>query len=194
MNIVLDAIPVTTTAERVAERLLLEDADDILFIRDLYAGIKEVSRPKVIYREAFTEHVQGSLVRINNVDFESPLLAEKLRNAGRVFAFAATCGVEADEWSRREKDYIVILWLDIIKGIILGDALAYFYEHIKKTRGLQNISICAPGSDSQENWPLSQQKPLFELIGDVEGRIGVILTEDSILLPTKSSSGLVIPG
>ena len=50
-----------------------------------------------------------------------------------------------------------------------------------------------PGSGNTGLWPLAQQKPLFELIGDVEASIGVRLTPSLLMLPNKSVSGILFP-
>jgi len=49
----------------------------------------------------------------------------------------------------------------------------------------------APGS--LPNWPIEQQKPLFELFGDVQATIGVKLTDSLLMLPAKSVSGIYFP-
>jgi predicted transcriptional regulator len=49
----------------------------------------------------------------------------------------------------------------------------------------------APGS--LEDWPIEEQKPLFVILGDVETSIGVRLTENLVMVPTKSISGIYFP-
>ena len=46
----------------------------------------------------------------------------------------------------------------------------------------------SPGS--LKDWPIEEQRPLFEIIGDVEGTIGVRLSESLLMIPRKSVSGL----
>jgi hypothetical protein len=48
-----------------------------------------------------------------------------------------------------------------------------------------------PGS--LENWPISEQKPLFSLFGDVEKLIGVRLSDSFLMFPIKSVSGIYFP-
>ena len=49
----------------------------------------------------------------------------------------------------------------------------------------------APGSLS--NWPLPQQRPLFDVLGDVQGIIGVELSDSFLMTPNKSVSGVRFP-
>ena len=104
-----------------------------------------------------------------------------------------TCGVEVDEWSKKESDYVVSLWLDMIKEMFLGEASLYFRGYIQKTFQLEKekLSSINPGSGNLENWPISQQAPLFKMIGDVKGEIGVNLTDSYLMVPIKSTSGLL---
>ena len=48
-----------------------------------------------------------------------------------------------------------------------------------------------PGSLS--DWPLTEQRPLFSLMGDTDAAIGVRLMPSLLMAPTKSVSGIVFP-
>lgn len=43
------------------------------------------------------------------------------------------------------------------------------------------------------DWPLTQQQPLFTLLGDPEASIGVQLTDSLLMIPNKSLSGSGLP-
>ena len=189
----LDNIPVNTTFEQALKRLKIEEPEDIEMISDLFDIAKKTARPKVLYREAYVEEVSGKNVRIDNCGFESDVLAKNLKNVHRVFAYVCTCGIEVDDWSHNEKDYVVSLWLDMIKEMFLFEANLFFRDHLKTAFGFENLSSVNPGSGNLENWPISQQKPLFDMIGDVKSEIGVTLTESFLMVPTKSTSGLLFP-
>jgi len=49
----------------------------------------------------------------------------------------------------------------------------------------------SPGSLA--DWPITQQTQLFTLLGDVEGAIGVQLTDSFLMVPMKSVSGMHFP-
>jgi len=189
----LDAIPVTTSLEQVLQALRLEEPEDIEMICGLYEAARKVAKPKALYREAFVEDVSGEKVRVNGVEFHSGVVAMNLKNVHRVFAFVCTCGTEVDDWSHGEKDYIVSLWLDMIKQMFLQDASEYLRAHIQRVYQISGISAVNPGSGNLENWPIAQQKPLFAMIGDVKAEIGVTLTDSYLMLPIKSTSGLIFP-
>jgi len=187
----IDTIPVTTSYEQVLEKLKIEDDEDIAMVRGLFETAKNIARPKVLYREAYVEEVSGTMVRINGFGFESEVLAANLKNVHRVFAYVTTCGTEVDNWSRNEKDYVVSLWLDMIKELFLREADAFFRKYIKNTYQLKTLSTINPGSGNKENWHISQQAQLFALIGSVREEIGVTLTDSFLMVPIKSTSGLL---
>jgi hypothetical protein len=56
---------------------------------------------------------------------------------------------------------------------------------------MEKLSYMSVGS--LEDWPISEQKQLFSLLGDVEAAIGVQLTSSMLMLPAKSESGIFFP-
>jgi hypothetical protein len=56
---------------------------------------------------------------------------------------------------------------------------------------INSLSSMSPGSLS--DWPIEEQKPLFSILGDVETAIGVTMTKDLLMVPTKSISGIYFP-
>ena len=187
----IDNIPIAITLDEIIKILLLSDEEDIRLVTGLFAKAKEVARPKALYKVAYVDGIDSPGVTIDGVQFTSAVLARKLEGVHRVFAYVCTCGAEVDDWSHTEKDYIVSLWLDIIKERFLCDARSHLLEYIKKKYGINTLSKINPGSGNADTWPITQQKQLFSLIGSVTQDSGVRLTESCLMLPTKSSSGLL---
>ena len=189
----LDNIPINTQIEEVLEKLRIEERDDIELVSGLFKTAKEIARPKVLYKEAFVEEISGSRILIDGIAFESEVVAKNLEDVHRVFAYVCTCGTEVDDWSSQEKDYVVSLWLDMIKEMFLYEASDYFKDYLAKSYKIEKLSSINPGSGNVENWDISQQSQLFDLIGNVREEIGVMLTDTSLMHPIKSTSGLVYP-
>ena len=189
----LTDIPVAATVGLAIKNLRVEEEEDIEIVTGLFYKAKEKARPKALFREAYVDRIDGGCVTINGVEFISDVLAANLKDAGRVFAYVCTCGEEVDDWSREEKDYFKSLWLDMIKQLFLNDAVAYLRKYIGDSYKLEKLSSVNPGSGNLENWPISQQRPLFGMIGDVKSEIGVTLTESFLMVPIKSVSGVMFP-
>lgn len=62
---------------------------------------------------------------------------------------------------------------------------------MKRHFGLGQLSRMSPGS--LEDWPVTEQKPLFSVFGNVEDLVGVTLTESMLMIPRKSVSGIFFP-
>ena len=189
-----DNIPVTTTLERTLAKLKIDpdDDEDAALVAGLFETAKEIARPKALYRECYVEEISGKNVRIDGRDFESDVVAMTLRDVHRVFAYVCTCGAELEEWAKGEKDFILRLWLDMIKEMFLRDAIAFLRGHIQSAYQIEKLSSVDPGSGNADNWPIAQMSRLFALIGDVRGEIGVGLS-GSFMSPVKSTSGLLFP-
>jgi hypothetical protein len=64
-------------------------------------------------------------------------------------------------------------------------------DYLTERYGLLNKAHMNPGS--LLDWPIQQQSLLFSLLGDVEELTGARLTENNIMLPMKSISGIFFP-
>ena len=82
-------------------------------------------------------------------------------------------------------------YLETIADLALGAAAESLKEHIRSVFGLKKLGLMDPGS--LEDWPLAEQSPLFKLLGDTEGRLGVRLTDSLLMMPRKSISGILFP-
>ena len=54
--------------------------------------------------------------------------------------------------------------------------------------GKEDVSSMAPGS-LEDDWPITQQKALFQLLGEPAAEIGIELTDSCLMIPQKSGSG-----
>ena len=158
---------------------------------DMLELVRPVARPKAVYAARYVDSKNRDSVRVQGVTFTSTILAANLEHVHRVFPFVATCGTEVDELEAPPDDLLAAFCLDAIKLQILGSVWRYLDRHVKATYALGRVSTMSPGR--LENWPISEQQQLFSLLGDVEGAIGVRLTESHLMVPLKSSSGLYFP-
>ena len=192
-RLILDDISVRLEFEEVRNKLLLEDQEDVDLVQPLFVHAVKIAKPKAIYRTVYIENINNDLVTINGTTFQSAIMADNFKDSHRVFAYVATCGIEVDEWSRGQSDYFISLWLDIIKEMILTDAMTQFADIITNKHSIERYSTMNPGSGDAGVWPIEQQRLLFGLIGDVQKDSGILLTDSYLMLPTKSVSGILFP-
>lgn len=163
-----------------------QDARDLAQI--IEDGLK-IAKAKALYGLASIEAREEERVAVDGVWFTSRVLVHNLEETSRVFPFVVTCGIELEAWSEKFKDVLQRYWAEAIKEAVLRSAVGVFYAHLENTYQPGHVSTMSPGS--LENWPISQQMALFQLLGDTEGRIGVRLSDSMLMRPTKSVSGMV---
>jgi hypothetical protein len=117
------------------------------------------------------------------------VLRVNLDRVDRVFPFVATCGWELDRWATARDAPLERRLADVISEVAVYQALAALKERLRDEYHLSVISRMSPGS--LEDWPLPEQRLLFRLLGDTERAVGVRLTEDLLMLPRKSISGIL---
>jgi hypothetical protein len=191
---ILTAIPFALDAEQLMADAHVDagsgDAADFLSMVEL---AREVGRPKAAYAPSFITERDGDRVQIEEVWFQSRTLARNLESVERVFALVATCGHELDDAFPARGDMLKEFWWDLIKAHLLGAANQFLSEHVHRTFRLGKTAIMRPGSGDASVWPIEQQKDLFRLLDGVEEKLGVRLTESSLMIPNKTLSGILFP-
>jgi len=187
--IVLHDIPVKFDLDRLAKRLHLRPGSRTL---DEFAGLvaqaEEIARPKTVFRIAYVTGRDTESVEIDGILFESRVLRVNMKVAHRVFVFVATCGTELNGWAESVEDELQQFWAETLKEAALRRAMRRLGEHIVAHYRPGKMITMNPGS--LMDWPIRQQRPLFQLLGDPLGTIGVQLTASCLMVPNKSVSGL----
>ncbi len=161
--------------------------------RTLAAGAGKIGKPKILYRECFIEEKGPDSVLLDGIEFRSHVLRRKLDKVERVFPYVITCGREVEEAGIPQGDFLGKYWMDTIKHSILISAVGFFKKHITEKYKIGKTASMNPGSGDADVWPIQQQKELFSLLGDVEGSIGVELTDSCLMKPSKTVSGILFP-
>ena len=154
-----------------------------------------VARPKALYKVCYIDGRSEEGVELEGVRFSSSVLSRNLGDVERVFPYIATCGAELDGLDIPEGDVLARYALDGFKETALRAAVDHLRRHLAEEYGLEpgKLSTMNPGSGNRDVWPISQQQPLFRLLGDVEGSIGVRLTDSFLMIPNKTVSGILFP-
>jgi hypothetical protein len=189
---ILDVIPFQIDLEQLAKQLRIREGSGHLEkLRTLADQAQAVGKPKGACRAAYIEERTDDQVQVNGVLFSSRVLRVNLDKAHRIFPFVATCGRELEEWSQTVTDMLEKYWADAIKETALRQAVRYLNEFLSEHFQPGKLSRMNPGS--LPDWPLSEQKPLFSILGEGARDIGVHLTDHCLMLPIKSVSGIWFP-
>ena len=188
----LESVPFRVDVPQLYRRLRLEQgSDDAKEVGRLVEQAEALAKPKAYYRPAYVEERDEGWVVIDGVRFASRVLRVNLEGAHRVFPYVATCGVELEEWSERLDDLVQRYWASVINEMALRVAFQTLETHLAEAYRLGKAARMNPGSLA--DWPISQQRPLFDLLGNVTEVTGIRLTDSFLMLPIKSVSGLWFP-
>jgi len=163
--------------------------------RDLPADLQlliheaeEIARPKALYKIAYIEQRDGDRLWLDGVPFTSRILSVNLQPVNRAFPYILTCGSELEAWAKSSPDHLIRFYADAVQESILHTAYHDLAETLQQRHETPPLSAMNPGSLT--DWPMSEQIPLFELLGDPEKEIGVSLTSSLLMKPVKSVSGI----
>ena len=187
---VLDNIPVKLDLEAVLKQLHLGKENKYItrIVQELIEIVRPVAKPKAVYKVSYVDNKNENSLYIDGVRFTSHILRVNLDKVGRVFPYVATCGRELDEIAVSPDDFMKQYCLDTIKEMVLRAALHYLDDYLVRDYALGQVSKMHPGSLG--DWPITQQKELFSIFGNVEDLIGVKLTDKYLMIPIKSVSGI----
>ncbi len=160
-------------------------------IEELKKEVELCSDPKSIYKEVkFTK--AGDSVIINGIVFHSKKLVSHLKNSDRLLLFAATLGTPSDIMLRK---YISS---NSAKAVLAQATLAAACEsycdeicdEIAEKEAQNGYYLRPRFSPGYGDLDLTSQRELFSLL-DITKRIGVYLSDNCLMMPTKSVSAFI---
>jgi hypothetical protein len=189
-SVILDPLEYRIDRPSLPARLRLkEGSGHAEKVEGLIREAEAVAHPRAIYRMAFIESRGDRHVVAEGLRFESRVLKVNLDNLHRFFAFVVTSGRELDAWANAKTDLLERFWADAINQAVVISARSFLDRHLQEHFGLAKTARMSPGS--LPDWPLEEQRVLFELLGDTRKAIGVELTESLFMVPVKSVSGII---
>ncbi len=157
-------------------------------LNSLVEKARQIARPKAIYTiTGIDEHREGSVV-LGGILMESRVMAVNLKEIHRVFPYIVTAGRELFNWTQSQDDLLEKYFADEISQMALRRAGEFLLAHLKETYQLGKTSSLNPGS--LQDWPITAQRPLFQLLGNPQEAIGVELMESMLMIPNQSVSGI----
>ncbi len=189
---VLDEIPFDPDIDALAEQLHVpSDSARRVELRSMVSEAQALAKPKALYRAVSMEAQGDDYVVLDGTKLTSRVISVNLRDVRRVFAFVATCGIELEDWTRSQGSLLHRFQAEVIAGMALTAARQELRQHLKSRFDPGPLSEMNPGS--LPDWPLPQQRPLFDLLGDPEAAIGVQLLDTYLMKPGKTTSGVLFP-
>jgi hypothetical protein len=191
---VVSGIPFNVDEEKLIDQLKVErGGEDEAAFREFAGRARKAGNPRFICDACFVEEKGTDTVTFGGRTFRSRVLRANLETVERVFPYIVTCGREFDDLVPTDGDFLKAFWLDTLKEAALGAATNALFSFLARRHGIRKTSSMNPGSGPAGTWPIEQQKELFAVFGDVEGRIGVKLTDSFLMVPNKTISGIAFP-
>lgn len=160
-------------------------------VRSLIRRVLELAEPRGLYAVHPLGERGENWIDVGGTRLRSGVLARHTRGADRAFPYLVTLGPRVEEEVSRTADLLEQYCLHEVANLALARARDALRARVGEAFALPKLYSLAPGS--LPDWPLTEQRALFGLLGDVEGRLGVRLTESFLMIPRKSLSGLLFP-
>ena len=189
-QIILEKIPFKLDRNLLFKKLHIDpSSEDGTQLATMIKHAEQIGRPKVLYTLSSINSLNEEHVTVDNIMLSSRVMQVNFADINRVFPYVVTCGRELHEWAANIEDMLEEYWSDIIMEQALVAAMKYFHNHMQEGYRLGKFKAMNPGS--LEDWPISQQRELFQILGNVKEAIGVELTDSYLMLPMKSTSGIL---
>ena len=188
--VVLDELRIKINKNDLINKLFIKSKDEQEFSKVLNQ-VQNIAKPKALFKHFIIKSKSKDYVIIENIKFCSKILTVNLKDIYKVFPYLATVGLEVEKWSEQIDDFLIKYWVEIIKEEILYHTEKELFRKIDSENNLDKAAHMNPGS--LEDWPISEQKKLFALLGDRVSSIGITLTESMLMYPIKSISGIRFP-
>ncbi len=187
----LESIPVHQDLGEIKRRLHTERCGDWPHVKTLIETAQPLIRPQAAFRVSYIEERLENAVTVDGIRLASHVLRKQLDKVDRVFPYVVSIGNQLEEKIRGCGDILDQYYLDTIGNVALSTVRKYLECQLMSKYAINGLSSMSPGSLS--DWPIEEQKPLFSILGDVETAIGVTVTKDLLMVPTKSISGIYFP-
>lgn len=188
-NIVLTNMDFSLDLEKVCEKMRVKEGSSYKKrLEKIVEEAQEHANLKAIYNVMPIEDRGDNFIIVEGVKFTSQIMGINLEGLNRIFPFVVTCGIELKKWADSKTDMLEIFWADSIKEMALETGHEILKKDIQERFNPGNMGEMNPGS--LQDWPIQEQRPLFDLLGNVEEKIGVNLMESFTMVPKKSVSGI----
>ena len=189
---IINHIPVSLEPGEVARHLHIRpERAGTSHIEEHIELAKSLVSLRVVYDISFVGKKDAESVEVAGVVFRSRVLRANLEHAQKVFPYIMTIGPALEQKASSIGDLLKQYYLEEIANFALDLGSSWLAEKLKARWGFAVLSNMSPGS--LEDWPISEQRPLFSLFDDTEKAVGVRLTDHMLMLPRKSISGVLFP-
>ena len=145
---------------------------------------RNIPQPKAMYYLAEAKAVNESQFTLDGIPFVSKVGVEKIKNFKYVFPNIVTAGVEIENYCLSRENILEQYIIMELCNFSCEFAKNAMIKDIKKRFGVELQDCIYPG---EEGFLLDSGKRIFELFDDVEGKIGVTVSDMGLPTPHQTA-------
>ena len=189
------------------EPIIEEDALARLLGGDEFGNISRSTRLKIEKMERVFEKLvepsfyhqnigidsveKGTVILEEGQKFKSSKLSKTLKNCDEIICYIGTLGDDIEDEIKRlmdEKHLAEAYILDAMASVAADNLVETFHQHMKGVYKNQSKQVTLCFSPGYCDWPLTDQKKLFDIFDSNE--LEIELTDSCFMKPRKSISGV----
>ena len=162
----------------------------LLLVDQVYAEINSICKPQYIYEVYSGNTCDHISIEIKDRKFiTGKIITHYLHGMEKCCVFATTAGKEYEtlKIQLREKGEMLEEFIADAIGSIIAEACVS--KIVSELTDIAGYNCTYPYSPGYCNWKLTEQPLLFSLLPD--SPCGITLTESCLMLPIKSTSGII---
>ncbi|MFA9389839.1 MAG: vitamin B12 dependent-methionine synthase activation domain-containing protein [Prolixibacteraceae bacterium] len=199
MEVTFSASSMNVKVENVLSNLgmKLSDADDyILSLIDQFTiECKQLAQPRASFlflSEPHFDTIEKNLHIKHQIFHLGKTITSMLKKSEQVVIFAATVGDAIEQYSKKqmkEGNSLEGYLIDIMGSELAENTADHLHNYLEDLVAKNGLGLSNRYSPGYCNWPVSDQKSLFELLGQTP--CGISLNASSLMSPVKSVSGIL---
>lgn len=171
-----------------------QEADEktLALIRECFSELEQIAKKRIVYHIFDLQMKQDGRIIIENMQIHSRNLKKNLKGCEKVVLLGATLGVEVDLLMKRYSytDMAKVVVLQSCAAAMLEEYLDECQAKIAKEMEEQGYFLRPRFSPGYGDFSILHQKEILAL-ADTARKIGLTMTESSMLTPTKSVTALI---
>jgi hypothetical protein len=148
--------------------------------------------PRLLFIKEPIKRVEGGRVYLRGgIRLKSPKLSRTLRDSEEVICFVTTIGREIDfEINRmmRQGRLSEAFIMDALGSVAVESVAEQFHQRMERGYGENDKAVTLRFSPGYCDWPIEEQRRLFELFGS--NTAGIELKDSCLMMPRKSISAV----
>lgn len=186
MELHIVSIPFVGDYDKLVKQLRLDEELEVEF-KEIYDKCVQIARPKGVYGRCEVSQ-QDSETFVGGHAFDSRVMSVNFKAVTSAYPYVMSCGRELYDYAQEKDDPLEKYWIDSYSEQALREVGMIIHKEVINRYDLGHVNSMNPGS--LVDFPISCQRPLFDLLGDGPDEVGVKLTDTFLMLPYKAGSGI----